>query len=218
MDLESTTARCRAYSTARSGDPSHGVAHGSSYQIEVLGAAVEELVISAGGWLFDRMMAGWVVNVLLPEGTDSAPIQILGFKTICESMSQGRRPVRAMVAAADRIGADIGLRDIVGRALDSGQTQVTLWGAQAPQQLKHPATHGHYRLSGAARAFKAQALRAATGRHHTVPLTEFFVDYAGWCRSDGSDMFRIARSVPKRTNFGLDLEAADPDSRSAPRQ
>jgi hypothetical protein len=37
------------------------------YQLNVIAASVAGVVQSAGGWLFDRRMTGWEVNILLSE-------------------------------------------------------------------------------------------------------------------------------------------------------
>ena len=38
------------------------------------------MVGSVGGWLYDRVRAGWDVNVLLPQRCDTRPLQILGMQ------------------------------------------------------------------------------------------------------------------------------------------
>jgi hypothetical protein len=48
------------------------------YQLDVTACDVVDVVRSAGGWLFDRSMAGWNVNVIMPGGCDPLPLQILG--------------------------------------------------------------------------------------------------------------------------------------------
>ena len=170
------------------------VERGSSYQIEVLGARVDDLVKSAGGWLFDRMMAGWVVNVLLHDDVDTRPLQILGLQPIHCRVAQVRRmPSRALVAAADRINTNKLLGDDVAKALRGSRSEVTLWGSAAPAMLAHEAHLVRYRMSAAAQAFKAQALLAASIPPESAPSIETFLDYAGWGRSDGSDSLRFGR-------------------------
>src|SRR5258708_23635754 len=51
------------------------------YQLNVIAADVADVVQSIGGWLFDRSMAGWDVNVLLASHNDTRPLQILGVRT-----------------------------------------------------------------------------------------------------------------------------------------
>ena len=51
------------------------------YRLDVVAANPVDVVQSAGGWLYDRMMAGWEVTVLLPDGFDTRPLRILGVRT-----------------------------------------------------------------------------------------------------------------------------------------
>ena len=48
------------------------------YRVDVVAADVADVVKFAGGWLFDRAMAGWDVTVLLVDHPDERPLQILG--------------------------------------------------------------------------------------------------------------------------------------------
>ena len=51
------------------------------YRLDVVAADVVDVVRFAGGWLFDRVMAGWDVTVLLTDladRPDDRPLQILG--------------------------------------------------------------------------------------------------------------------------------------------
>ncbi|MGA8547342.1 MAG: hypothetical protein WB785_19075, partial [Mycobacterium sp.] len=48
------------------------------YRLDVVAANVADVVRFAGGWLFDRAMAGWDVTVLLVDHPDERPLQILG--------------------------------------------------------------------------------------------------------------------------------------------
>ena len=51
------------------------------YQLNVIATDVADVVQSVGGWLFDRSMAGWDVNVLLANHHDTRPLRILGVRT-----------------------------------------------------------------------------------------------------------------------------------------
>ncbi len=42
------------------------------YRLDVLGVSAVDVVEAAGGWLYDRVMAGWEVTVLLAQGCDPA--------------------------------------------------------------------------------------------------------------------------------------------------
>ncbi len=39
-----------------------------TYRLDVVAANPADVVCSVGGWLYDRVRAGWDVNVLLPHG------------------------------------------------------------------------------------------------------------------------------------------------------
>ena len=41
------------------------------YRVDVVAASAADVVQSAGGWLYDRVMAGWEVTALIPRGCDS---------------------------------------------------------------------------------------------------------------------------------------------------
>ena len=135
------------------------------YRLDVVAPTVVEAVRAAGGWMFDRVMAGWDVRVLVADGHDERALQILGadsgdLETALEIGPNGQHP-HAVAVAADLYGSDARIRDGLRQALDSGQTEVTLWGGTWPADLDRR-TVGlvEHRLSTAARAFKAQALAA----------------------------------------------------------
>jgi len=102
------------------------------YRLDVVAASVVDVVRFAGGWLFDRAMAGWDVTVLLADLADDRPLQILGAQTMdlehaLASVDTRPRP-QALAAAADLFGCDSQVRQGVLQALDHGVTEVTLWG------------------------------------------------------------------------------------------
>jgi hypothetical protein len=102
------------------------------YRLDVVAASVADVVRFAGGWLFDRSMAGWDVSVLIADHLDDRPLQILGAQIVhledaLGSMESRPRP-QALAAAADLFGCDSRARQGVLRALDHGVTEVTLWG------------------------------------------------------------------------------------------
>lgn len=49
-----------------------------SYRVDVVADSLADAVEGAGGWIFDRVMAGWTVNVGVAESCDTRPIEILG--------------------------------------------------------------------------------------------------------------------------------------------
>jgi hypothetical protein len=139
------------------------------YRLDVVASSVADVVRFAGGWLFDRAMAGWDVTVLLTdepvEQPDDRPLQILGAQTLdlesaLASVQTRPRP-QALAVAADLFGCDSRVRQGVLQALDHGATEVTLWGETWPAELDDSVGLVQHRLSMAAQTFKARALAAA---------------------------------------------------------
>ncbi|MBV9351060.1 MAG: hypothetical protein JOZ23_05930, partial [Mycobacterium sp.] len=52
------------------------------YRLDVVAADVIDVVKFAGGWLFDRAMAGWDVTVLVADHPDDRPLKVLGAQTL----------------------------------------------------------------------------------------------------------------------------------------
>ena len=48
------------------------------HEMTVVASGVADVVASTGGWLYDRRMAGWKVNVLLADRTGERALRILG--------------------------------------------------------------------------------------------------------------------------------------------
>ncbi|OBH29340.1 hypothetical protein A5692_21025 [Mycobacterium sp. E342] len=135
------------------------------YRLDVVAATVVDAVRFAGGWLFDRAMAGWDVTVLVADHPDDRPLQILGARVVdledaLASVHSRPRP-QALAAAADLFGCDARVRQGVLQALDHGATEVTLWGEGWPAELDESVGLVQHRLSMAAHMFKAQAMAAA---------------------------------------------------------
>jgi hypothetical protein len=170
------------------------------YRLHVVAATVVDVVKFAGGWLFDRAMAGWDVTVLLrdhlADHPDDRPLQILGVQILdledaLASIETRPRP-QALAAAADLFGCDPRVRQGVLQALDHGVTEVTLWGETWPAELDDSVGRVHHRLSMAAQTFKAQALAAALNVADTPPIsighTETFRSGLLTCPSVAADL------------------------------
>src|SRR6202020_2666550 len=52
------------------------------YRLDVVAANAVDVVQSAGGWLYDRVMAGWEGTVLLPHSCDTRSLRILGVDVV----------------------------------------------------------------------------------------------------------------------------------------
>ncbi|GAB2824703.1 hypothetical protein GCM10022221_23370 [Actinocorallia aurea] len=134
---------------------------------------------SAGGWLFDCVMAGWDVTVLTPGKADPTALRILGARpgdleaAILRSVP-GPRPAAVAVEAhlcelEPRVGS------LLRKAIDTSTTDIRVWGPAHPPTFPDAITPVRHHLSTAARAFKTHALAtlpAAPTPH--VSLTETF--------------------------------------------
>lgn len=138
------------------------------YRLDVVAASVADVVQSAGGWLYDRAMAGWEVTVLLPQRGDARALRILGVRALdfqAQLAALGKGSTNQTLAvSAEAFTADARVRDAVLQSLDNGLTEVALWG-QTPQgwplRINRAMTSGQHVLSAAARRFKGYALAAA---------------------------------------------------------
>jgi hypothetical protein len=135
------------------------------YRLDVVASSPADVVCSVGGWLYDRVRAGWEVNVLLPQQRDARPLQILGMQASdLDSQippTSTECPARGLAVSADMFASDIRIRQEVLKALDRWMTEVTLWHDGWPLAVGHRTTTVQHVLSAAARAFKRHALIAA---------------------------------------------------------
>jgi hypothetical protein len=164
------------------------------YRLDVVAAGVVDAVTSAGGWLYDRAMAGWDVTVLLDrDGEDVRPLEILGvavmdLESVLQAWTQRPHP-QTVAVAADLFATDPRVRRHVLTALAQGRTEVTLWGQEWPAELDGNVDAVRHELSAAARAFKAQALRAANcPAPHGVGYAETFRCGVMTCPSVAADL------------------------------
>lgn len=148
------------------------------YRLDVVASSVGDAVRYAGGWIYDRVMAGWDVTVLVGDDEDLRPLQILGARTlnlgsVLAEWQDQPHPQTVAVAAAvfDR---DPRVLAHVRNALDQGATEVTLWGEDVPAEFDESVDSARHQLSAAARAFKARALAATGEAGVAVGPTETF--------------------------------------------
>lgn len=137
------------------------------YRLDVVARDVSEVVRFAGGWLVDRVMAGWDVTVLITGDDDLRPLEILGVRiqdleSALADWTDRPHP-QTVAVAAELFAADERVRRGVLGALEQGMTEVTLWGDRWPDELNATVGSARHELSAAARAFKAQALAATPG-------------------------------------------------------
>lgn len=149
------------------------------YRLDVVAPTVRDVVRYAGGWIYDRVMAGWDVTVLLDSDEDVRPLQILGARTLdLESVLEeweDRPHPQTVAVAADLFDRDPRVLMHVRNALDQGAAEVTLWGEDVPAELGSSVDSAQHHLSAAARAFKSLALAAAQdSTAESVARTESF--------------------------------------------
>lgn len=155
------------------------------YRLDVVGVSAVDVVEAAGGWLYDRVMAGWEVTVLLAQGCDpqdirdTRPLRILGVRAVdlnSELASTPTNPVdptnQTLAVSAEVFRSDVGVRQKVLQALDDRSTEVALWGDGWPIRVNRGVTRMQHVLSAAARAFKGHALAAAGIPCHSVDPAE----------------------------------------------
>jgi hypothetical protein len=165
------------------------------YRLDVVAASPADVVQSAGGWLYDRVMAGWEVTVLLPHSCDSRALRILGVRTSeldAEFASMGAGSARQSLAvSAQAFIADARVRDKVLESLDNRLTAVALWGEGWPLGVNRAMTRAQHVLSAAARTFKGYALAAAGIPCNRVDPTESLLFDTTTCSRVGSELIRI---------------------------
>ena len=105
-----------------------------------------DAVTFAGGWMLDRVMAGWDVTVLIGGDEDVRPLEILGaevrdLESVLESWEDRPHP-QTVAVAADLFDSDSRVRQHVLNALEQGATEVTLWGEHLPAELDESVEFG----------------------------------------------------------------------------
>ncbi|MFZ0904115.1 MAG: hypothetical protein WAN71_09605 [Mycobacterium sp.] len=173
------------------------------YQLCVVAHDVGELVDFAGGWMCDRALAGWDLSVALPEPYDLRPLQIIGVTTLLShqrfaAINDGDTTTSIAVTPGIVENNDH-IRGVVLRALDQPAIEVTFWGPSIPSDLHGQLARRQYRLSGAARAFKAQALAAAAVPAAAISPTEDLYSTPPWYDAsvDGDDSCRLVAGQPE---------------------
>ncbi|ORW46954.1 hypothetical protein AWB90_13365 [Mycobacterium paraense] len=133
------------------------------YRLDVVAASTADVVASAGGWLYDRVMAGWEVTVLLPHGCDTRALRILGVRPV--DADEGPDPAGAashsLAVSAEAFSADARVREQVLEAMGDRLTELALWGDGWPLAVDRAMTRTQHVLSMAARRFKGYALAEA---------------------------------------------------------
>ena len=181
------SSRVRSIRTARTARTNDELMH---YRLDVVAASAADAVRSAGGWLYDRAMAGWEVTVLLPRSCDPRPLRILGVKVMdlaagFERTYSALQSQPSLAVSAEAYAADRRIREAVLKALNHRLTEVALWGDGWPLAVDRSMTRVQHVLSSAARTFKGYALEAAGIGCGTVdPVETMLYDMAACSRAD----------------------------------
>lgn len=153
------------------------------YRFDIVGRSVVDVVMAAGGWLYDRATAGWDVTVLIDDAEDTRPLQILGAKvldlaSVLTQWEHWPHP-QTIAVCAEMFDGHARVRQGVIDALEHSSTEVTLWGdvlsrvGQRRRRPPAPAQRGGSRLqgAGAARGRDRPGGFGGLGRpHRDVPL------------------------------------------------
>jgi hypothetical protein len=165
------------------------------YELNVVAVDVADAVRYAGGWMCDRVRAGWKVNVYVPDDSNARPLQILGVRTL--SVEDGLESLvtsgpAALAVAAEVVAANEVLRRYVTKILERNATEVTLWGDYRAAELDRHVDRVRHRLSTAAQAFKAEAQIAAGLSCNTPGITEEFHSCGLRYPPDGPDLMTVS--------------------------
>jgi hypothetical protein len=163
------------------------------YRLDVVAASAADVVQSAGGWLYDRVMAGWEVTVLLPHDGDTRSLRILGVQASdLEAQLAASGPTsQSLAVSAEAFSADARVRDKVLKSLDNRLTQVALWGDGWPLGVNRAVNRAQHVLSAAARRFKGYALAAAGIGCDSVDPIETLLCHTATCSPVDSELIRL---------------------------
>ncbi|MCV7102153.1 hypothetical protein [Mycobacterium palustre] len=144
------------------------------YRLDVVADSAADIVQFAGGWLYDRVMAGWEVTALLTHECDTRPLRILGVRAAAPEARSALAgsTSHCLAVSAEAFSADPLVRDKVLKSLGDRLTEVALWGEGWPLGVNRSVTRAQHVLSAAARRFKGYALAAAGIPSALVDSTE----------------------------------------------
>lgn len=161
------------------------------YDLTVIARGAQDVVRAAGGWLCDRVRAGWKVSVFTGTADAPAAAGVLGVRVLpadADPVGLVRSTSAALAISAELLDADQVLRAEVLRAVDRCGVELTVWGATPAGFLAGRMTTTRHQLSGAARAFKSQALAAAGSAGTVADLVEEFRSCGLWYPPEGPDL------------------------------
>jgi hypothetical protein len=148
----------------------------SRYRIEAMAHTAADVVRNLGGLLFDRRCLGWDTAVLLDNCADTRPLQIIGAycADLKPTLDEPGHPRPAAIATSVLLyRSDPRICARVDAAIDSGSTEVVLWGDTESAGAKPQLIAVAHQISRAAATFKIQALSAAA---HVNTSTDISVE------------------------------------------
>lgn len=133
-------------------------------RLTAIAPSLGEIVLNAGGWLFDQVMAGWEVHVITADDPDHRALRILGVRghhlDHAVSVPLAGSCLEAVAIRTDLYVADERVRRLVMKAAENNNAEIRFWGEAWPDDFDAGSGGVRHDLSLAARAFKAQALKA----------------------------------------------------------
>jgi hypothetical protein len=130
------------------------------YRVVALASTVSDVVLNAGGYLFERATSGWDVTVYLEDWADRRALEILGvsaaqLSNVLDVKAETQCP-QVIVTSAALYEPRKPSRRYIRSAIDR-HAEVVMWGPAECTSLRQVF---NYHLGAAARAFKKQALIA----------------------------------------------------------
>lgn len=168
-----------------------GVPTPFGFELAVIPVDVDDAIRSAGGWLCDRVRAGWKVNVVVDEVADVRPLEILGIRSFSSDDKFGAlkdAPLAALAVAADVISQDIQLLKFIDRVVERKAIEFTLWGEYVPVGLEGRLQRVRNHMSPTAAAFKKYAAGACSITCPADEPVEHFHSSGLWYPTDGTDL------------------------------
>lgn len=149
------------------------------YRMIALGSDAHDVVLSIGGLLCDRAMAGWHVLAYLEDCINLVPLQILGVAA-AELTTVPTYPVRQEMPDVILVSAHLYIsvewvRDHVAAASRRSGVDIAVWGADEQSELPKSLRPMEYRPSHAACAFKNEAANTSAAGTPAVSQTEHFL-------------------------------------------
>jgi hypothetical protein len=153
--LQSPAQQPTASSARRPPEDSH------RYALHVFAPNIADAVVSVGGLIFDRAMAGWDVTVVVDgDSSDDRPVRILGARLAGPHRVATAPCPQMLVVATDVVVKSESVRRLVLTARNVNAADVLFWGRYQPPNLNWRLVPVQHRPSAAAHVFKSHALAA----------------------------------------------------------